>query len=177
MAFKKILRTDSANQFKFDKVGAQIKGHYLTTMLLEIDGREVKKHVFQTEKGMLSCLGNYDLNDQLSQINPGTYVEIEFVGTKALKKGKQAMKLFEVNYDDENVVDVADVQTASPAAEAEEDGEAYAAEAESEAEEELEEEQDKAPARVALGAKRPVQASEEQRLRVQAMLNRNKAKK
>lgn len=184
MALQKILRTDNAEQFKFEKVGDKIVGHFITTQVIVIDGRDTNKHVFQVDGGMLSTLGSYDLNEQLASLKPGIYVEIEFVGTKKTKPGRKPMKLFDVAFDEEQIIDVGKIASAPAPVAQEEDAAEEAEYSEEESleagAEEIEEEQETPAAvtpRVVAGPKRTTVPTSAARERVQAMLKNNRVNK
>lgn len=124
MAFKKKIDIGSTDAFKFEKLQQSLEGYYVGTFDIVIDGRDVKKHVFQTSKGLVSVLGQAHLTQLLAGIEKGTNTRITYVGSKKTKAGRQPMKLFELEYDDEDQMEVAGIedtrQQASEPAEQEE---------------------------------------------------------
>lgn len=106
MAFKKKIDVGSTQTFKFEKIGDELTGYYVGTFGIVIDGRDVKKHVFQTDKGLVSVLGQTHLTQQLEGLELGTLIKATFESTKKTKPGRQPMKMFGLEYDDEDKIDV-----------------------------------------------------------------------
>lgn len=178
MAFKKKLDSGSGEVVKFDSIGQSITGYYGGSFDYQGDYAPTKKHLFKldTDGTLVVVFGQTHLIGLLEGIVPGTLVRVTHTGVApAKKKGQHPMKLFEVEYDDENVIDPSDMQ-----ASAEDNGEPdYEQEA-------AEEEPAPAPvsarpaSRPALASRAPVAAaaskpaatapSSEARARVQALL-------
>ena len=134
MALQKAQRTSNAQGFKFTGKGDTLKGFYVSTTEETINGSKVKKHVFQTDTGAVSVLGQADMYNQLTQNDClNSYVEITFTGDLQKLKGGKTMKLYDVafdktqswdagantNYDDvddseENVLDEIEAPAATP---------------------------------------------------------------
>lgn len=108
MALRTKLDTRNTTNFKFEKVGQKLQGYYIGTFDEVINGREVKKHVFKTELGLESVLGQTHLTNLLSGIDKGIFIVATFVGTKKTKQ-PQPMKLFELQYDEEDTIDASAV--------------------------------------------------------------------
>lgn len=106
MAFKKKTDIGQTEGFKFEKLKQSLEGHYIGTFGIIIDNRDVKKHVFSTSKGLISVLGQTHLTQLLEGIEVGVLTRVTYVGTKKTKPGRQPMKLFELEYDEEDRIEV-----------------------------------------------------------------------
>jgi hypothetical protein len=130
MAFKKKIDIGTAEGVKFEVIGQSLEGYYMGTFDVVIQQRDVKKHVFKTADGLVSVLGQAHLTQLLGGIEPGILTRVTYVGTKKTKQ-PQPMKLFEVEYDEDQREEVGQIQDRAPVeepAEEEEVQEDYAAE-------------------------------------------------
>lgn len=150
MARTRQLDTSQTDVYKFEKIGQELNGHYITTETIQIDGKDVAKHVFSTEKGMIAVLGQAHLTKMLTagNIPQGAEVWIKLIATKKAKKGM--MKVYDLDFDPESLVDVtglaAAVSAASSAAQEPDYSNDGADEADQNSEQEDEQEQEEAPA-------------------------------
>ncbi len=119
MAFKKKLDIGTTIMVKFEEIGQQLQGYYIGTFEITIKQRLVDKHVFQNEQGLISVLGQTHLTSLLQGIPVGTMVRATLVGSKKTQQ-PQPMKLFEVEYDETDRIDVGQVENTANAAAAEE---------------------------------------------------------
>lgn len=186
MARKKVVDLDAENAVGFGKEEGQIppghtlEGHY-------IGGRKVKTkfgmatlHVLQTESGNLGVWGSAQLDAKLGTVPPGSMVFITYV--KKIKVTNGTMKVFEVEYDDEDRVEASAVQVNfQDSSEGEEDAEEESSEAE-DVEEEAEEESKPEPAKAASkpaasksGKPAGSTVSDAQKARVAALLGKKKS--
>lgn len=101
MALKNKADFGNTEQFKFEKKGTKLDGYYKGTTDIVIEGRDVKKHVFNTSKGLVSVLGQTHLTQLLQDIPLNCRVVATYVDTKVIKKGFNPMKMFELQYDEE----------------------------------------------------------------------------
>lgn len=105
MALKKAVSSDSGDvaRFKFEKKGDRINGYYIRTEVIQIEGKDVKKHIFSTSDGLVSVLGQANLEKQLLENNcKNVYVEAVFTGQVQKLKGGRTMKLYDLSFDDED---------------------------------------------------------------------------
>lgn len=123
MAFKKKIDIGQTDQFKFEEVNTTLEGYYIGTFDIVIEGRDVKKHVFQTEAGLVSVLGQTHLTQLLGGMTIGVLIRAIFIGTKVIKKGFNPMKMFDLEYDETQVLDLGTVQSAQGQVESEESAE------------------------------------------------------
>lgn len=107
MALQKKTRLDSGNRFMFQNKGDKLVGHYTATDEVDTSYGRAKRHAINTAEGLTTFLGNAQINQDLSEVPPGTYVEIELTGTKKVKRG--TMKVFDFSFD------LADVDTSGAA--------------------------------------------------------------
>lgn len=84
-------KVESANFFRFEKIGDSIEG-----MLIDIDkGEKMNFYKIKTFSGEEKKFhGSTQLDDTLSQFEPPCYIKITYVDTMDTARG--AMKLFEV---------------------------------------------------------------------------------
>lgn len=110
MALKEIVDTSSAAQYKFEKLGQTLKGHIVASEEFLLNGKMVRKHVFNTSKGLQGVLGSTDLNKKLetliAQFGLGIWIEATWASNLKTKQ-PLPMKVYNVKYDDENRVEVA----------------------------------------------------------------------
>lgn len=157
-----------ATAFKFEKAGDRLDGYYLKTESITIEGREVKKHVFATAKGLVSVLGQADMAQQLKDNDlGGRRVVITFSGKVQKLRGGKTMKLYDVDFDRADVYKTPDSEP-----ELAEGTEAYADEYTDEEEvlDEVQRTTARKPAHAAVAPDAAAQA------RVQALLGRNRTK-
>lgn len=106
MALEKANRTGNAAPFKFEKRGDSLKGYYVKTEAVTINGSAVKQHLFKTATGFVSVLGQADMYKQLVDNNcVNNYVEITFSGEVQKLKGGKTMKLYDVAFDRADTLD------------------------------------------------------------------------
>lgn len=108
--WKKKLNTDDATLFKFAAEGDSIEGYLVQSADVETTFGVQKRYVFLTEQGLKSVFGSHMLNAGLAEIAPGTNTRVTFIGTKAIK-GRNPMKLFDVEYNDSDVIDIGSIAT------------------------------------------------------------------
>lgn len=110
MAFKRKTDTSGGDQFKFERVGQQITGHYLGSFDFEGDYGPTKKHLFKTAKGIKVVFGQRHLTELLEGETVGQLVQVTYVKDIASKKkGYKPMKSFTLDIDDENVLDESEI--------------------------------------------------------------------
>lgn len=190
MARKKVIDLNADSTLKFEKPGQKFQGYYVGSKTVNSGMGPSQLHVFQTDEGNVGVWGSAQLNAKLAQCL-GYLTFITYL--KKIKVPKGTMKTFEVEYDDEQKIDVAGTQvnfrqTEEPS-ESEEEIDNLEASAEEESlEEEAEEEQveeeseeELPPAKTssrpaAAGASRPraAAASPQSQARVTSILNKRK---
>lgn len=105
MALEKAVRPSDTQPFKFENRGDTLKGYYMRTSEETINGSLVKKHVFKTQEGLKSVLGQADMYKQLIDNNClKNYVEVTFTGNVQKLKGGRTMKLYDVSFDDQDTI-------------------------------------------------------------------------
>lgn len=183
MARKKVIDLNADTTVGFGnkpgqiKAGQTLEGFFLGSKSVSTKTGPSTLHVLQTEKGNLGLWGSANLNSKLAQIAVGTMVFITY--KKMIKVPKGTMKLFEVEYDDEQSIHAEEVDvnfsTASSEDEASEEYELV-----EESAEEIVEEVEEAPAPRAAApvsraaAPRASAPSAEARARAQALLGAKK---
>lgn len=177
MAFKTKVDTGNGELFKFEKNGQSIEGYFVGSFDYQGDYAPTKKHIFQTDKGLVTVIGQAHLIQMLEGLTPGILVRVTLVGSKKTNKGKP-MKLFELQYDEDQVIDIGDVVNSAQAPNEEEGQE----EEEQQEEEAQEEEQQPLPraarpapapaARASAGAAPKSTVSPEQKARAAALLGK-----
>lgn len=107
MAFKKKeTNGDAGEKFKFEKVGTVLEGYLMRRDTLNLDDKDVPRYVVKTDKGVVSTLASYKLDEGLKDIAPGTRIRATFQAIKKLPGGK-TLKVFDIEYDDEDTIEVA----------------------------------------------------------------------
>lgn len=179
MALKTLLDTSTAAQFKFEKVGQSLKGYLVASEEFPLNGKMVRKHVFDTPKGLVGVLGSTGLNRGIDSIinahGLGLWVEATYTGQMKTKQ-PLPMKTFSFSYDEENRVEVGAKVSASEEIATEEEAidEASLAPAEEELVE-AEAEEDAPPAKSAAPTRvnaTPAQVDKAAQSRVQSVLSR-----
>ncbi len=108
MAMTKVIQRGSTTSYKFEKKGDTILGYYAGTTVEQINGTPANKHVFITDKGALSVLGQINMYNQLKDSAAlGKKVEVVFTGQAQKLKGGRTMKVYEVSVDHDDVLDTA----------------------------------------------------------------------
>lgn len=151
MAFKKQTDKGQGVQFVFDGEGSSLTGYYLGSFDFEGDYGPTKIHMFKNEDGVHSIFGQKQLMSLLADLTDkvGCNMRITYVGEKPnKKKGFHAMKLYELEYDEEDRMDDADLSEAAEAAQSQSDGDDEPQD-EASAEEQGEPEKEQAPPKAA----------------------------
>lgn len=121
MAFKTVQNLDADTSVQLGGKDAsgkanptEIEGYYLGFREIDGDFGLSKLHVFQTEEGNVGVWGKTRLNSKLSPSLVGTMVKVTFTGMIApRKKGRKPSFGYEVQFDNENVIDVSTLSQAS----------------------------------------------------------------
>ncbi len=183
MAFKKVLSLDAeitvALGGKDKKTGkanpTKVEGYYLGSRQVT-GGKKGPSiiHFFQTPKGNIAVWGKTDSNRKLAGVTPGTMTRISFDKMKPTPNGD--MYCYNVEVDDENVIDVSELAPSQEAASEEteseeevEDNELLEEEASLDNDEEEVEEEERPTRPLAAAANRAASAE-----RVKALLSKNK---
>ena len=110
MARKKVVELNADNCVGFGtnegqiRPGKTVDGYYLGARKVETGMGPSTLHFLQTESGNLGVWGSAQLNSKLAQIQTGTRVFITYV--KKIKAKLGMMKVFDVEYDDEDTIEV-----------------------------------------------------------------------
>ena len=113
MAFQKVrvLEADVTYSLgKLNKTGKtdpkSIEGYYLGKRNVETPLGESTLHYFETQSGVTAVWGTTKLNSGLTQVKLGNMTRVEFVGIGKPSKGKQGARLFEIQQDPDNSIEV-----------------------------------------------------------------------
>lgn len=114
MAFQKVrvLEADSTISLgKTDpktgnKYPTSVEGYYLGTKKVQTDNGESTIHHFETQSGVVGVWGTTKLNSGLSQVTLGNMTRATFVGLGKPTKGRQPARLFDIQQDPDNSIDV-----------------------------------------------------------------------
>ncbi len=110
MAFEPVFDAGNAQVRKFESVGDTVEGYYMGSFDFDGDYGPTKRHVFQTESGAEIIFGQAHLKQLLPTVKPGTMVRITMTGELApKKKGQHPMKLFKIEQDKKNTIEVSGV--------------------------------------------------------------------
>jgi hypothetical protein len=143
MARKKVIDLNADSTVKFGRQegalpkGSTFEGYYVGSKTVQSSMGPSQLHVFQTDDGSVGVWGSAQLNQKLQGLQ-GMKTFIKFVNEIKVPKGR--MKVFEVEYDDEDTIDVAGTQVNFRQAEEPESDDDAEFEADDAAEEEAEEE-------------------------------------
>lgn len=83
---------------RFEKVGDSITGRYVGVEdAVNQDGEPMKRFIVDDEsRGLLSFLGATQINDAMSDLESGKYVEIIYKGEEKTGNNRNRIKQFEV---------------------------------------------------------------------------------
>jgi hypothetical protein len=156
MARKKVIDLNADTTIKFGDPrrqpgalpkGSTFEGYYVGSKEVTTSMGPSRLHVFQTDKGNVGVWGSAQLNAKLQGLQ-GMMTFIKFVNEIKVPKG--TMKNFEVEYDDEQTIDVGGAEVnfrnAGSEPEAEEEDTAAEEPAEDDAEEATEDDAEEEPA-------------------------------
>lgn len=184
MARKKVISLNADTTVGFGdkpgqiKAGKTLEGYFLGTKSVNTKTGPSVVHVIQTPKGNLGLWGSANLNTNLASVAVGNMVYITY--KEMIKIAKGTMKVFDVEYDDENTIHTEGVDVNFSTASSEEDAAEEYETAEESFEEEIVEEVEEAPAPRAAApvsrsaAPRASAPSAEARARAQALLGAKK---
>lgn len=120
MAFKKKVSLEAESTIRLggrDNNGkpnpTSIEGYYLGSRAVEGDMGTSYLHVFQTKNGNVGVWGKTKLNSLLTSDLVGMMVQATFTGMGKAKKGRNAPYNYEVQYDEENTIDVSGLAAAT----------------------------------------------------------------
>ncbi len=116
MAFKKKLDVNADTAIALGGKNGQgkanpteIEGHYLGAKSVETDYGPAKLHVFATESGNVGVWGKTNLNRILTNEQLGQMCRVTFTGMGKAQKGRRPPYNYELQYDDENTIDVSGI--------------------------------------------------------------------
>ncbi len=116
MAMKKRVDTGNGEQFKFEEIGQELLGYYIGSFAFDGEYGPTLKHVFKTEKGLSVVFGQTHLTGLLEGLTPGVLTRVTLTGTKKVKKGNP-MKVYELEYDEDDAIDVESVAASTNSSE------------------------------------------------------------
>ncbi len=178
MAYEKVTDLSTDTVVKLGGVNSKtgkpnpltMEGYYLGNRSVKSDNGTSVIHIFQTPKGNQGVWGTADINTKLGQIKPGTMVLVEYVEKRKLAAGK-TKHVYSVSFDKDNTIEVASSATVSY-----DDGNDEGGSADTETTGDFaEEDQAQAEELAALEAAEAARQAAS-KARVQALLNKNKAK-
>ncbi len=153
MARKKVIDLNADSTIKFGSKkgalpkGSEFAGYYVGSKEVTTRLGPSQLHVFQTSDGSVGVWGSAQLNAKLNGLK-GLMTFIKFTGEVSVPNG--TMKVFEVEYDDEDTIDVGGTQVNFRDAQepdSEEQAEEEEEQEEEQADEEEEAEEEQAPAK------------------------------
>lgn len=158
---------DKADQVKR---GREVSGYLLGHKKITTDYGPATVHILQGADGNFGIYGSKQLTDNLTQIELGTMVFVKYVEKIKLKGGK-TLKKFDVEFDDEDRIEVNGItDSASDPSDDSEDEEEMEASSDDEGEEEIEEEAEEEEAPPIRNTKPASAAS----AKAQALLQKNR---
>lgn len=86
--------------------GEEFKGYFKGVKVANTKYGEKNVYTFETEAGTVQIWGSANLNQKMGQVKLGSLTFIEYQGLGKKEKGKNPAKLFLVEYDDEDTIDV-----------------------------------------------------------------------
>lgn len=177
MAFEKLFDASNATPFKFEKKGATLEGYYMGSFDYEGDYGPTKKHIFNTAAGAVVLFGQRNLMQQLPAAKVGAMTRITYTSDRDSGKGKAPMKLFSIEQDRGNKVEVIGVDL-TPTDTVDEDAGSFSAlDTEETDADDYESAIDEAPPARTVAPKRAAVAPDAERQRkVQELLSRGRAK-
>ena len=106
MAFKEMVDGGEFEKFKFEKEGDVLTGYYLGDDTINVNGKEILRHLFQRKDGVkVSTLSQYKLDELLAKATPGNLIEATYTGKKKTKNGG-GMKNYKVRVDSDDTIPV-----------------------------------------------------------------------
>jgi len=168
MAYKTVVELKSDQTIKLGGKGADgkpnptsIEGYYLGKRETKSDYGVGVIHFFQTQDGNIGVWGKTNMNRLLSSERVGQMVLVRFTGMGKPQKGKAAPYNYQVQYDEDNTIDVGGVELGAQDTEVHEDVESFD-----------EEPMDEVPPPRAVAPKHPASTpSASSQAKVQALLN------
>lgn len=121
MAFRRKQDTSGGEQFKFENKGDSLTGVYLGTFDFDGEYGPGKKHLFKTDKGIKVVFGQTHLTQLLEGESSGKLMRVIFDDTKKTGKGRNPMKIYALEIDDEYEASEDEVNSAVEAANSEDD--------------------------------------------------------
>ena len=181
MAFKKKFDGQVSKTIKLGGDGnpKSIEGYFMGSKDTESDYGPGKLHVFQTPEGYVGVWGKTRMNNLLTNDIKGQMVRVTFTGMVApSKKGRKPSYGYEVEHDDENVVDLTGVNLSKQVTEDAEDDLDQLSAADDYAEELEEELSDELPvvAKPVRAATPAATPSASRQAAVQALLNKSRSR-
>lgn len=173
MAFEKLFDASNAAPFKFESKGTVLEGYFMGSFEHNGDYGKTKKHIFKTAQGAVVVFGQTNLMQQLPSAVVGAMTRITYKDDKLSdKKGRHPMKLFEIEQDKKEKIDVVGVDL-TPTESYDDNTDDVDAETDVDSDDAV----DEAPPAKAQAPKKPAVAPDAERQRkVQELLNRGKSK-
>lgn len=124
MTRKKVIDLDADQTLKFTEKGQTFEGHYIGNREVKTDFGASKLHVFKTAEGNQGLWGSAKMDSKLATVPAGCMTFITYGGKVKIPGGK-TMHKYEVEYDDEDTIDVSSTEiNLSSGEEEQEEGEA-----------------------------------------------------
>lgn len=181
MARKKVIDLNADTTIGFEKPGQTVSGYYVGAKPVKTKYGTSQLHHLQSDTGMIGVWGSQQLDSKLASIPKGSMVYIKYLKKIQVKNG--SMKTFDVEFDDEESIDVSNIEVnyqAGAATEEEPTPDADANEAqdvdpdEPDADEEKDVDQTPPPPPVKKGTATEISAA--QKAKAAALLNKQRSK-
>lgn len=106
---RKIIDLQADSTIQMDKVGQKAVGNYLGFKTVTTGFGPSKLHVLAGEGGTLGVWGGAQLDAKLATVPKGALTFVTFTTKSVIKNGKRTPKGYDVEYDDENIMDIGNV--------------------------------------------------------------------
>lgn len=116
MAIRKVIDLNADTTVTFDKPGQKLQGYYIGFKTVTTSFGPSKLHIFQGENGTVGAWGCSNLDAKLTPsahghpgFKLGMMAYITYTTASKLLKGRRTPKVFDVEFDDEDIIDVSNV--------------------------------------------------------------------
>lgn len=120
MAIRKVVDLSAESTVSFEKPGQKVQGYYIGFKTVSTSFGPSKLHVLQGEGGTVGVWGSAQLDSKLGTVPKGALTFITYL--KKTKVPKGTLKNFDVEYDDEEMMDVGNTAVNLSAEPADESG-------------------------------------------------------
>lgn len=109
MALRKIVDLNAESTVAMDEVGQNLSGYYLGFKTVQGGFGPSKLHVFQGEGGTVGAWGGAQLDAKLATVPKGFLTFVTLNALSVIKNKKRTPKGYDVEFDDEQSIDVSNV--------------------------------------------------------------------